>query len=197
MRNPRCSHSSRHPKCLEVKRFPPLASSDQAVERSGTALLKIFHFVAHIFRIEDFPHEHKVMKDIAKEALLMAIRDAGMRDALPVKPEKIRIVRQNDSALRDGEGDMRGIVRPFQPRFRRGRHVDVAAPKSVCYAGMNMLIEVKSDRPGHCAERVSATKRKDRFASCPRPMLPPPSSGAGSRRYDPRSRRGRHGPLPC
>jgi len=113
--------------------------------------LQIFHLVVHFLRIEDFPQQHEVMQEVAEGLPLVAIGDTGMGDALLMQPKEIRVMRHEDATGGVGIGQMRVVVRAFQSRLQRGRHVNGAAAQPLRDAGMNMLIEVKFDRPKHGA----------------------------------------------
>jgi len=75
---------------------------------------------------EQFPEGH---------GLLLTEGDAGMRYSLRMQPEKVIVVRHDNTSRGSGEFKMCQIGGADQAGVRGGSHVDVAPPKTGSHVG--------------------------------------------------------------
>jgi len=73
----------------------------------------------------------------------LAVNDAPMRDTGSGKPEKVGIVGENDSLIRDGKIKVLQVTRLEQACLRSGCHVNAPLPQSFCDSWVTVLIQVE------------------------------------------------------
>jgi hypothetical protein len=79
--------------------------------------------------------------------LLLAIGYARVGQPLRVKPEKITVLCHQDASGGGSKLKVLNVSRADQARVRRGRHVDIAPPKTIRDVGGDVFVKMKAD--GH------------------------------------------------
>jgi len=66
-----------------------------------------------------------------------------------VKPQKIPVLRENNSPKRQCISNLRLVARLQEPDFGRGGDIDATASQTLGNGGMAVLTEVEANRPSH------------------------------------------------